>query len=186
MRYLINLQGKQHLEMEYQFVSTAAMEVPERLGATFSLLIYGFIFHHPERYPAFCSLLPGELQNRMPIELFYAGWAKLSFETVKGGTLIVHPYQPTFSPHFQQPLLDVNGLPMSLTRSWGDVDSDYCIEYSLQCTLENPFGSMYLKVQASGSVFLSVDTDDFIVAEEARTRPECWYDIHRSRQSNSI
>jgi hypothetical protein len=186
MRYHLDLQGNKYLEMEYQFVSTAAFQVPEVLGSDLSLLVYGFVFHHPEKFPEFCDCLPLPLQKRLPVELYYAGWAKLTFQGVQGGKIDVYPYQPRFPPSDGVPMTTSEGIPLRLCRTWPCAEGSDSPEYILECSLEQPFGAMQLVIKAAGSVKLSVCPEEFMIAEDAYGHPEFAPDETRSRQLRAI
>jgi hypothetical protein len=186
LRYHLNLTGNKFLEMEYLFVSTAAFRVPEHVGESLSVLIFGFIFHHPEEFPSFCDALPVAIQSHMPTELYYRGWAKLTFQGVRGGDVKLYPYRPRFPPGDMEPLLDADGTPVQLLRNWPIVSSPSNFEYILSCSLENPFGGMRLCIVATGNVELSVDPTEFVLASDMEGRPEMGFDETRQSLINSI
>ena len=181
-RYHLELQGNPFLEMEYQFVSTAAFQVPLTLENDLSLLIYGFIFHHPGKFPDFCESLPERVRRRLPAELYYAGWSKITFRGVQSGEIEVMPYIPKFPPGDQVLMGSSVESPMRLRREWPSISDSAGVEYVLECSLEQPFGAMRLVIRAVGSVTLSVDLEEFVIAEDAYDHPEFGYDETRSRQ----
>lgn len=186
MRYELDLSGNRYLEMEYQFLATAAFQVPEALGPTLSLLIYGFLFHQPQNFPEFCASLPDCLRNRLPVELYYAGWAKLTFKGAQGGQIVVNPYCPRFPPGDRIVMTADDGNPMRLFRTWPLQGDSHGLEYVLECSLEQPFGAMHLTVKAVGPVKLSVCPGEFMIAEDAFGHPEFGHDETRAHQLRTI
>jgi hypothetical protein len=172
--------------MEYQFVATAAFQVPKALGTQLSLLVYGFLFHRPQNFPEFCAVLPESIRSRLPVELYYAGWAKLTFTGVQGGEIEVNPYQPRFPPGDRLLMTDSNGTFTRLDRIWPPTDTSEGFEYILECSLEQPFGAMRLAIRAAGAVELSVNPEEFMMAEDAYGHPEFAHDETRSRQLRTI
>ena len=180
----IDLTGETHLAMEYLFVSTAALQVPTQMPDHFELLICDFIWHtYPEfQFPELIKCLPARLTNPLPDALIYAGWAKMRFEGVQGGSIKVHPYKPRFGPG-DRDLMKQNGKTVELLREWPIIESKKeGVDYQLACKLEQPFGAMSLELFASGSVTLSVDPSQFYLDGEEFA----WYDETRQRLLRSI
>jgi len=182
MRCKIDLTGKKYLGMEYLFVSTAAVQVTEQLADPFELLIYGFIYHtdHHE-FPELKKQLPARLTHPLPDAMAYAGWAKLSFEGVQGGSLRVCPYKPRFGP-CDRDFMTHDGEIVKLIQEWPVNYASKRYEYILECSLEQPLGAMRLVLHASGTVTLSVDPNQFYMDGEQHE----WYDETRQRLLHSI
>jgi hypothetical protein len=185
-RYAIELTGQKHLRMEYQFISTAAFQVPADLGTELSLLIFGFMFQYPEEFPDLCLALPERIRSRLPTELYYFGWSKLTFQDVKGGKIEVWPYEPKFPPADQIINMNPQGSAVKLMREWPIDTNAAGIEYILECSLEQPYGSMRLQIKANGPVTLSVDPEEFMLSEDVYGKREYGFDITRRKQLDEI
>jgi hypothetical protein len=177
MRVHLDLRGKKFLGMEYDFVSVAAFEAPEKLSETLSLLVFSFVCHDPEEYEGLMASLPDALIRRNQKALVYSGWAKLTFSGVVGGYIDVDPYLPRLPPSDWTVALSPKGIPPNrLHREWpSDASHKEAFEYVLSCSLESPFGAMCLAIRASGAVELSVDPEEF-------TMNWAVYDRFRSKQ----
>ena len=108
-------------------------------------------------------------------------------EGVRGGEIRVWPYEPTLQ--FEKLTLPPeNGTTkFLLTYSWPIAPESNGTDYRLRMVLEQPLGCMTLRVNAMGSVILTVDPGNFVPVVEVAKAPSLYcHDWTRRRQFSKL
>jgi len=184
MRHIFDLSGQGGGGFEFFPGAVAAFRIPDILGNSLALLVWGVIVLEPEEeHPQLCQLLPTSVREHLPTSLYHAGWGTLTFENVDSGEITLFPYTPTFHLEELRLLEDDKKQPVRLSRKWQGTDTLDSFEYVFAFVLEQPLGYVTLKLRASGSVTLSVDSQAFVTMDQLNRFPEQYlHDITRTRQ----
>ena len=183
MRHDFNLSGESADKFEFSSSAVAALRIPETIGQTLSILVWGMIIPRPQQYTDFCEKLPESVRSSLPTSLYLCGWGILTFEDVYGGKVSIAPYAPTLDLGDLRLLIGNDGKPLILSREWQVAEGLSSAEYIFDLILEQPLGHMTLTVNAAGAVTLSANPIEFVpVAEAARFPKQYSYDWARTRQ----
>jgi len=184
MRYTFALSGSSIRKFEFFPHSVAAFAIPHSIkeNEPLSLLLWGVVFPEPEQDPGFCRTFQLSTQITLPATLYLAGWALLTFRDVQSGDVAVWPYHPTFR-YRDLRLVGASDAEPALIQQWPGPQQGNTETYCLSTILEQPFGFMTLKVNASGPVTLSLNPHDFVPAEQVDHSPTRYgFDYTRRRQ----
>jgi hypothetical protein len=184
MRYTFDLSESSFSKFEFFPHSVAAFAIPNSLNGIeqLSLLVWGVVFPEPEQDAEFCRTLQQTVPITSSTVLYLSGWASLTFRSVQGGEVAFWPYQPTF--HYRDlRLVGPSDAEPAFIQQWPGEPQENSGVYCLPTILEQPFGFMTLKVKASGPVTLSLNSQDFVPADQVDRSPHQYgFDFTRTRQ----
>jgi hypothetical protein len=162
--------------------AVAALELPEQLDDTFSLLVYGGIVVNPLQHPRLIELLPDGVRSRIPEPLYHSGWGVVTFHQVCGGKVIVRPFAPRLSPKHWEQLHDETGKPVSFHREWPTVDVAESMEHEFEFLLEQPWAYMWLSMRVAGPIHFAVNPSCCVPQSLVSPDTKGAYDLYRSDQ----
>ncbi|MED1782887.1 hypothetical protein P4V43_13780 [Brevibacillus fortis] len=101
-------------------------------------------------------------------DYYVSGISTISFEGVTSGLLDVSVYHPEENDFIKIK----NGIKLKLTKSWGEPLEYEEYQYHLGGVLDWPSGYCQLGINATGTVRVSFETNDFVISSAYVKNPE--------------
>jgi len=178
-------QGTDRDTVGFEGSSIAALQIPEKLEDTMSLLLWGVVVNSTDCLGDFKSLLPTSVRDKLPTTLYVAGWSIMQMDGILGGCVNLMPWAPTLDPNTLTSLsLSIPGKPnMNRARNWPCQRSPVRPAFEMTCDLEHPYSLMYLSLFVEGTIQLYLDPRDCVPLKQCQLEYERYgHDTFRLRQ----